>query len=976
MRTMTQRSYVLLLIALYTTAVRAQADISFHVPVDLAAESDRQHQLRMSGAHEAFLKAHPRWSMEFDARSGLTHQGFGDPIAVDGHTPEEKAKAFLAQVLNDFVLPVEDLLHRSTVEGKVTYVHFVQVHAGVEVFGSHAMVKFNALGHVIAFRSDVVLVDEFPAPVAPVADVSTAWQGLSGVTGHERLGARWVMVPTDDKRTVRQAEVVTVRTNGGEGPGRYQCLVDAVNGKLLYRTNAIVSCGPPLVSASVSLSGQVYPGSPLLAAQELPLPALHATIGSTAHTTDGNGIINTVETGPVSATFSLRGSWANVSTLNVTPSFTTTLNEGANAVSFNAASTIQQRSAYRYVNAMHQHVNAVLPGFTGMDFEMPVRVDLVAPNCNAFYDAGTINFYEQGNNCRSFATIDDVVFHEYAHGINATYYGAQGGTFSNGAMDEGYADVWALSLAGDLAVGEGYHIDFAGSALRRYDGEPKVYPVDLLGDRHNDGQIIAGAWMDLYQALGNDMPLLLQLFKEAYGGLQATAPNGNEGVAFRDVLLDVLQADDDDSDITNGTPNGEAIVDAFARHGITLISGVRVEHDPILAHDANSTITVVADVPVAFPSSAYADEVVLRYRTNGSVDWEEASMSPQQGDTYSASLPAQPAGTLVHYYIMVLDSHGQVGGVEPAGAHLTDPRLPHTILVGCTALGTADLDAQHDFGSWTMGLPGDNAVRGVWASGISVPSYSNSFDTGTMCQPATQHTVGGVNCWFTANASSSTAPVGEQDVDGGSTSLLSPVIDVSTAVDPAISYWRWYTNAPPTGTNPGEDYWQVFASGDGGGSWVPVETTRTSERAWRRHAFRVVDVLGATNSIRLKYVASDSLDLSLDGSGGSLVEAAVDDLELWGVDISSGIRCQMSNTPEQLWPLPADDVLHIRGEGDAGAVRYEVLDMTGRLMLSGRDVAAPVHHIPVADLATGTYVLVMHAGERLRQGRFSVFHTR
>ena len=39
-----------------------------------------------------------------------------------------------------------------------------------------------------------------------------------------------------------------------------------------------------------------------------------------------------------------------------------------------------------------------------------------------------------------------------------------------------------------------------------------------------------------------------------------------------DVLPDVLQADDDDDDLLNGTPHASAIIEGFAMHGITSYS--------------------------------------------------------------------------------------------------------------------------------------------------------------------------------------------------------------------------------------------------------------------------------------------------------------------------------------------------------------------------------------------------------------------
>ena len=52
--------------------------------------------------------------------------------------------------------------------------------------------------------------------------------------------------------------------------------------------------------------------------------------------------------------------------------------------------------------------------------------------------------------CNSMAQIGDVVYHEYGHGINDKFYQSLGGSFNNGGMGEGYADIWALGITETL----------------------------------------------------------------------------------------------------------------------------------------------------------------------------------------------------------------------------------------------------------------------------------------------------------------------------------------------------------------------------------------------------------------------------------------------------------------------------------------------------------------------------------------------
>src|SRR5690606_35935622 len=103
------------------------------------------------------------------------------------------------------------------------------------------------------------------------------------------------------------------------------------------------------------------------------------------------------------------------------------------------------------------------------------------------------NFYA-ASGCPSFAEIYDIIYHEYGHGINASFYSDMGkGRMFNGALNEGHADVWGMSITKDKVLGKGA-MGGTTSSIRRYDGAPKVYPQDIKGEVHADGEIIAGAW--------------------------------------------------------------------------------------------------------------------------------------------------------------------------------------------------------------------------------------------------------------------------------------------------------------------------------------------------------------------------------------------------------------------------------------------------------------------------------------------------
>src|SRR5690606_2233406 len=105
--------------------------------------------------------------------------------------------------------------------------------------------------------------------------------------------------------------------------------------------------------------------------------------------------------------------------------------------------------------------------------------------------------------------------------------------------------------------------------------------------------------------------------------------------------------------------------------------------------------------------------------------------------------------------------------------------------------------------------------------------------------PEDDHTPApGVNCFFTGQGTIGGGD-GDADVDNGRTTLISPVLDLSSG-DATISYWRWYSNG--LGAAPNSDVFAVDVSADNGQSWIRVETVGPggpeTEPRWFYHEFR------------------------------------------------------------------------------------------------------------------------------------------
>ena len=831
-----------------------------------------QENLRNGKLWQDYLSFNPNWFVIFNESNKLPHRAFGKPVPVNS------IQSFL--VNHNFTIP-NDLREISSVKNdKYITKIFNQYYNNLEVIGSKLYSKFNLNNDLVSFGLDVF--NDINISTTPTIDTHTAilsatssiYNQITNIKVNDKL--KILAIKKYRKYDYHLVYEISFSTRIEDGPANYICYIEANSGELLMRKNTVLYEASPSFSGTSTVSGDVYttnPYDPSVTQNFKYLKAIDQST-NTLYYTDINGDVVLPMNIGTQVRYKLEGLYANVETNANTPDIIQSLAATNPIVFDNTNSTIQERSAYQAVNNIHDHLKTVFPTYNGLDISMETNID-VAGSCNAFFNGNSINFYAEGGGCNNTAKIVDVVYHEYGHAINSGRYNSGSGMY-NGGLNEGFADVWALSLTESPVLGYGWDLLDPTISVRRYDQNRKVYPQDLVGEVHADGEIIAGAFWDTYLNLSS-MPQMLELFKYVYDS-GADGPDGDEGSIYTDILLEVLYADDNDADLSNGTPNDIAIIDAFNLHGITLLSNAIISHSPVETSNPNTGIIINANIGMTYPWALGSTNCF--YRINDDNNWSSLSMN---GTTsFTTTIPSQASGTIVAYYISLLDNYGNESGVTPMASNLLpikNANLPNYILVGFELVEEEDFD--FNVGFWQTGASDDNATTGLWEIGSPIGSYT---DNGDNVQTDQQHTVGGFQCAFTGNASAPTAGIGENDVDGGHTTLFSPYYDLTDFINPAFSFWRWFTNN--TGANPGADWWQVMITDDGS-NWEYVENNLTSDINWRKFAFRVKDYVNLTSDVQLKFIASDSLRLGQNLDGGSLIEAAVDDLLLYDSQNSS-----------------------------------------------------------------------------------------
>ena len=337
---------------------------------------NRQESLAQQKSWQQFSEQNKGWSVVFSEETGLPHNAFGKPISVGlPLDAQSTAWSFISTKLNAFGLPLNDLYFRNTAQNKkYFYVNYIQRYNGLEVLWSKVQIKITKDGKVNQFICDAykdIAVNIAPALSSQTA-TAAATNGLNltinGTSVNNDL--KILPVPDEGKNHYHLVYEVTVKATDAESfPREYYTLVDAHNGEVLYRHNKINYFA---ANTDVNVTATVYPTQPYLPTAVEPLANMNVTISGVPFLTDANGYLGLPNTSPVTATFRLEGSWANVKTGATTPQFTATLNPGANNITFSAAN-IKELSAYNSVNEIHDYYVTKLLGSGAeaiMDFQM------------------------------------------------------------------------------------------------------------------------------------------------------------------------------------------------------------------------------------------------------------------------------------------------------------------------------------------------------------------------------------------------------------------------------------------------------------------------------------------------------------------------------------------------------------------------------------------------------------------------------
>ncbi len=941
-----------------------------------------------------FPKEMEGWVSHRDRFTGMHRDLYGPAIEVPGKTIAEKAKYCVEVLLPQLGVPEANWKLELTNDAPhASYAQFYQYIDGHQVGFARLSLRFTTDGKLVRIRNYYFGSEpKFAQPnIAAAAALAKATENLPGFQIETQHAEDWIWFPVPGEYGYELTPAWPFTVSGvNDGQESYlNGYVNAINGQLLYRDDEVKD------NVDLKVTGKIYPLTPSDPPVELPLTHLRVTVGGggfgggTNYFTDTAGFLEIGNLNPpTNTTIALRGRYARVRDAqnnDITPSFQHTISSNGGTYLFPETNPSAARfvNAYYHVNKVHDYMKGHLSNFTGLDNTLSVYVD-VQGYCNAFYSGGsnTLNFYQEGSGCNSFAMCSDIIYHEYGHAIAQNFYTWQAGSrMRNGALNEGHADIWALGITENPVLGSGAYAGGNGY-IRRYDSDPKVYPQHIRGEVHADGEIIAGAWWTLADMLG-DVQKMMEIFTKTWYDTP-DGPNGMEGVVYHDVLISALLNDDDDNDLSNGTPNIEVILNAFARHGIYLLANAVVAHEEVTHPDAAASVNLTAEVQLPPDNLPLFKELSLAYRVRtGDTAWTRVSMTRSSSNNmlFTGTIPGQPAGAIVDYHFALHDYRGIVNSYAPTDF---DPNLPETQSTIPYQYGVG-IGSVHRFNfdepliGWQVGnVAGDNATSGVWEQAVPVGSFANSVMGQLQVQPDNDRSVGASEgkCLVTANPPAGTNPtnVNAADVDNGITSVVTPVFDLSDFDQPIISYYRWFSNN--RGTNARTDAWQVQMRAGGAPTWFhSVEHTFQADHNWRRRIFSVKEYLPNATSVQLKFIASDRIIGSLPNQGQGTVEAAIDDLFIYDLGEETSVDEMKIKNLISVYPNPSDEHVDIIWSEPLASGIITLYDVTGR-QITQTDINSGTnkHRFSTKQFAAGQYFIVVQSGKKIWSRQISVQH--
>lgn len=529
---------------------------------------------------------------------------YGTPLAY-GTTPEETSELFLLVRSALFGVEPDELeltgfpggmgavqpvmFDPETGDYKFFLYRYVQSKAGIPVFESdlrllvanlpgyplvlaasslHDLSGFEPEAGLINVRTDLARAAVASTPKADVAGAQrgAAFSELINFEPPELV----IWAGLEDTLVEPRMAVTYVGDNGLEGTSehaKWLFVADAVTGEILYARDMIL-----FTDVIGNVSGKATAdswGMQCGPAPVTPFPYAYVNIsggGSANANASGDFTISNPGTTPVTVYSYIRGLYFRVYNQaggDEQLSQAVTPPGPANFVHNNAntSDTIRaQANGYVKANQVRGFTLTQNPSYPTIwsQTNFTVYVNSSGGYCpgNAWYDGSSINFCLAGSSYSNTA-FGSVIHHEYGHHLVAS------GGSGQGAYGEGMSDSIAMLITDDPRLGVGFYTSDCVGGIRSADNTMQ-YPCS--GAIHYCGQLLSGCIWSVRNELIVTEP---QDYLAILSNLTVNSILLHSGESIDpSICIDFLTLDDNDGDLSNGTPHYDEITAGFAAHGM------------------------------------------------------------------------------------------------------------------------------------------------------------------------------------------------------------------------------------------------------------------------------------------------------------------------------------------------------------------------------------------------------------------------
>ncbi|RDB18735.1 Extracellular metalloproteinase mep [Hypsizygus marmoreus] len=537
-------SFNKLFTSIFLAIVYASSTSAFAIP---SASRHATHGVRVVGRGIKIESFHPASSFETFA-DGIDH-----PLAKRADSDIEGAT--ISFVESKLKVASNTIKFRSGFSGEAAkHAYVSQVHDGIPFANAVANIAFNHDNKVVAFGSSFVKPKSIASSkptIAVEAAISTAENALEGKFNNHPASLEYLV---KEDGSVALTHVVQIQN---ESVGTwYQAFVDAHSGELLSITDFVSKASYLVLPITKEILTQGF--ETLTDPQDVTASpnGWHSTGTTSTTATDGNNILSYKSS--TSSTTSQSSATLNfIYPQTASDAPTTTANVNAARVNaFYVGNTIHDFSyRYGFTEAAHNFQTNNFGKGGSQNDRVTISVQDSAGTNNADFStppdgqSGHMRMFlwTRTSPQRDGALENDIVVHEYTHGITNRMTGGGTGrclqTTEAGGMGEGWSDAMAewtehtASAVPDYVMGQYVINSAAGIRTHPYSTSATVNPlryssIKTLNEVHNIGEVWANLLHNVYAAL---------VSAHGWSATARTNPSGTEGnIVFLHLFLDAL----------------------------------------------------------------------------------------------------------------------------------------------------------------------------------------------------------------------------------------------------------------------------------------------------------------------------------------------------------------------------------------------------------------------------------------------------